>query len=419
MARPQRCHHECVASIDTAPHGLRRYPDRGMLGGVCAGLAAYLGRDPLIVRIAAAATVAAGGLGVLAYVLAWTLIPAAPGSERQRHPLTGLVKAALLVAAVVAVLVGLRVAGLTIGDWPVWAIVLGLWGLALLWRRDGGAEAPDSQTPRPTFIGLRRPRTSELPRALVGVVLVAAAAAALLHSVGVQHSLGKAIGSVVIVGLVLTLVVTPWFVRLGRSLTAERAARIREQERAELAAHLHDSVLQTLALIQRRAPDAREVAALARHQERELRQWLFDRTQTGSGDSLQAALRRTAAEVEERHRVPIEVVIVGDGPIDAATDALVQAAREAMTNAAKFAGDARVDLYAEITTDGVEVFVRDHGPGFDQTAIPADRHGVRDSILARVERQDGYACIHSTPGEGTEVELRMGASSTREGATTP
>jgi signal transduction histidine kinase len=238
----------------------------------------------------------------------------------------------------------------------------------------------------------------------------------LLHSFGVQHSVGKAVGSVLIIGLVLSLVVAPWFLRLGRSLASERAARIREQERAEVAAHLHDSVLQTLALIQRRAPDAREVAALARHQERELRRWLFERSEVRDGDSLQVLLRRTAAEVEERHRTPIEVVIVGDCPVDAGAEGLVQAAREAMTNAAKFAAGGRIDLYAELGPARAEVFVRDRGPGFDQATIPADRHGVRDSILARMERQGGHACIHSAPGEGTEVELRVGAPAARANA---
>jgi signal transduction histidine kinase/phage shock protein PspC (stress-responsive transcriptional regulator) len=388
-----------------------------MLGGVCAGLAEYLGRDPLLVRIVAAATVAAGGIGVLAYALAWTLMPVAPGSERTHRPRGDWIRAALLVAAVVGVIAGIRLAGLAIGDWPVWALVLGLLGLALLWRKGANTGPSASDPTRPTLMSLvRRSRLIDLPRALVGLVLVAAGVVALLHSFGVQHNLGRAVGSVLIIGIVLTLVVTPWFVRLGRSLAAERAARIREQERAELAAHLHDSVLQTLALIQRRAPDAREVATLARRQERELRQWLFERSDVRNGDSVQAALKRTAAEVEERHRIPIEAVVVGDRPLDAKMEALVHAAREAMTNAAKFAGEGRIDLYAELAVDRAEVFVRDRGPGFDQTAIPADRRGVRDSIVARMERQGGSAHVRSVAGEGTEVELRMPSSTARAAA---
>ncbi len=212
---------------------------------------------------------------------------------------------------------------------------------------------------------------------------------------------------VAIIAAILGLLTVPWFVRMGRSLSFERSARIREQERAEVAAHLHDSVLQTLALIQKRAGDPREVAGLARRQERELRSWLLERPDPGEGSSVAAALERAAAEVEELHRVPIEVVTVGDGPLNGGLEAVVQAAREAMTNAAKFAGSERVDLYAEVEPDRVEVFVRDRGVGFDPHAIPADRRGVRDSIIARMERHHGRATVHSRPGEGTEVELVM------------
>jgi signal transduction histidine kinase len=195
--------------------------------------------------------------------------------------------------------------------------------------------------------------------------------------------------------------------RLGSSLSFERAARIREQERAEVAAHLHDSVLQTLALIQKRAGDPRQVAGLARRQERELRSWLLKRPGEAEEDSVAVALERAAAEVEELHGVPIEVVTVGDAPLSGGLEAVVQAAREAMTNAAKFAGSERVDLYAEVADDRVEVFVRDRGVGFDPDGIPADRRGVRDSIIARMERHHGRAAVKSSPGGGTEVELVM------------
>jgi signal transduction histidine kinase len=236
---------------------------------------------------------------------------------------------------------------------------------------------------------------------------VAFGSAALLHAVGVQHSLGKAIWAVGIIGGVVGLVVGPWVVRMGSSLSFERAARIREQERAEVAAHLHDSVLQTLALIQKRAGDPREVAGLARRQERELRSWLLKRPGDAGEDSVATALERAAAEVEELHKVPIEVVTVGDAPLSGRLEAMVQAAREAMTNAAKFAGSERVDLYAEVEPRRVQVFVRDRGVGFDLDAIPADRRGVRDSIIARMQRHEGRAAVHSRPGEGTEVELIM------------
>lgn len=191
-----------------------------------------------------------------------------------------------------------------------------------------------------------------------------------------------------------------------RSLAAERAARVRSQERAETAAHLHDSVLQTLALIQRRSGDAAEVTTLARRSERELRDWL-----TGTGPAaaarVVAALRAAAAEVEATHRVAVEVVTVGDAPLDDAAAAVVAAAREALTNAAKHAGVDRVALYAEAGARGIEVYVRDRGGGFAPGAVPADRRGIAESIVGRVRRHGGTAAVRSAPGAGTEVRLTL------------
>jgi signal transduction histidine kinase len=196
--------------------------------------------------------------------------------------------------------------------------------------------------------------------------------------------------------------------RLGRSLAAERGERIRSQERAEVAAHLHDSVLQTLALVQRRADEPREVAALARRQERELRAWLLDRPSATEGESLAAALEAAAAEVEAAHGAEVEVVTVGDGPLDAQTEPVVAAAREAMVNAAKFAGGAGpIDVFAEVDPTRIVVFVRDRGSGFDVAAVPDERHGVRESIVGRMERAGGAAVVRSSPESGTEVELSL------------
>jgi signal transduction histidine kinase len=172
-----------------------------------------------------------------------------------------------------------------------------------------------------------------------------------------------------------------------------------------VAAHLHDSVLQTLALVQRRADDPREVAALARRQERELRAWLNESRPTGT---FATALDAAASEVEGDHHVPIEVVTVGDAPLDDRTAALVAAVREALVNASKFAGPEPIAVYAEVEDGRFEVFVRDRGPGFDPEAVPADRRGVRDSIVGRMERHGGTATVHSRPGQGTEVELVLG-----------
>ena len=213
---------------------------------------------------------------------------------------------------------------------------------------------------------------------------------------------------IVVVILALALCLAPFWWRLGRNLASERSERIRSQERAELGAHLHDSVVQTLTLIQKRADDPREVAQLARRQERELRDWLFAPERKPAAASLATALSEAAVEVEEAHRVPIDVIAVGDAGVGERGEALVAAAREAMVNAAKFAPDAgEIAVYAELGNGRAQVFVRDRGAGFDPEAVPADRRGVRESIIGRMERSGGSAKIRSTPGSGTEVELEM------------
>jgi signal transduction histidine kinase len=311
-----------------------------------------------------------------------------------------------LIVLSVGVLLGLlRAAGVRFGDSIVWPLVLGACGMALVWRPTLDADSPGAGERRKLRDYLRHPGQIDAPRVVIGVLLVAFAVASLLHSAGVLGSLGKAIGAVAVVTTVLGLLLAPWLVRTWRSLAFERAARIREQERAELAAHLHDSVLQTLALIQKRAGDPREVAGLARTQERELRRWLRDGSVHHGEETVASALARAAGEVEELHRVPIEVVTVGDASLDGRLEPVVQAAREAMTNAAKFAGSERVDLYAQVDPDRLEVYVRDRGVGFDTAAIPDDRRGVRDSIIGRMQRAGGRATVRSTAEEGTEVQL--------------
>jgi signal transduction histidine kinase/phage shock protein PspC (stress-responsive transcriptional regulator) len=399
---------EPSASKANVQRRLRRYPDRGLLGGVCAGLADHFGVPVLVVRLVTAMLIAIGGIGVAIYAIAWALVPVAPESEGLGRRPGAWREAVLIVVGVAGLLVGLRLLGLGLAGAVIWPLVLGVCGMALVWRPtvDAAQQAATRRRLSPRE-HLRSSGRLDAPRLALGALLVAFASASLLHMLGVLHSLGAGLGAVAIIAVMLSLLFGPWFMRMGRSLSFERAARIREQERAELAAHLHDSVLQTLALIQKRAADPSVVAGLARRQERELRRWLLERPDPGAGDSIATALERAAAEVEELHQVPIEVVTVGDGPLDGDLDAMVQAAREAMTNAAKFAGSDRIDLYAEVEPGSVEVFVRDRGVGFDPISIPSDRRGVRDSIVGRMERHQGRAAVHSRVGEGTEVELVM------------
>jgi signal transduction histidine kinase len=370
----------------TRTPALRRDPDRRLLGGVAAGIARYVGVDPLFVRLAFVVAAAAGGFGVAVYVLGWVLIPAEGGvpAGARRDRRTSIEIAAGSGLLLIGLLLALRQLGVWFSDAAVWPLVLLAAGGALLWRGPSGGNV--------------------VSRTGVGVVLVAAAGILFL---GTTHSLSAArdvVLAVLVVTVGLGIVFAPWVARLGRQLTAERAERIRSQARAEMAAHLHDSVLQTLALVQKCADDPREVATLARRQERELRTWLSGHG-APAGRRLVASLEAAAGEVEQDHRVPVEVVAAGDADLDEAGEAAVAAAREAMTNAAKFGRGSPVAVYAEVADGRIQIFVRDRGPGFDPEAVPADRRGVRESIVGRMARHGGRAVIRRPEGGGTEVEL--------------
>ena len=243
-------------------------------------------------------------------------------------------------------------------------------------------------------------------------MLVIAAAIVFLQFTGALAAATDVALAALVVAIAFGVIFAPWFLRLLTSLSAERAERIRSQERAEVAAHLHDSVLQTLALVQKRADNPREVAALARRQERELRSWLSGGPARDDGERwLAAALEAAAEEIEQAHGVPVDVVAVGDARLDRDGEAVIAAAREAMLNAAKFGDGAAVAVYAEARDDGLQVFVRDRGPGFDPATVPDDRRGVRESIVGRMQRHGGRATIHASPGGGTEVEIVLERSS--------
>jgi signal transduction histidine kinase len=214
------------------------------------------------------------------------------------------------------------------------------------------------------------------------------------------------------------LLLGPWWLRIARDLVLERQARVRAEERADIAARVHDSVLQTLALIQRRADDPQKVVQLARLQERELRSWLFegrDPNETEADSTLTGGVRQIQQDVEARYGVPVEAVTVGDCELDDNLNALLAAAREATVNAAKWSGASVISLFAEVEPGEVSLVVRDRGQGFDPEAVPADRKGVAESIRGRMTRRGGTATVTSAPGEGTKVTLKMGHTMPRGG----
>ena len=408
---------------------LRRDPERGIVGGVVAGFAELIGTDPLPVRIAfVVATVLTGGALLIAYALAWALVPSPDGSVGitlprlarggGRRTQLGAGVALLVLAALLV----FRELGIWWSDALIWPLVLVTGGLALLWGPTRNSAARAAAADEPPLAALRQQAThppddpvppparssfGSLYRGGFGIALVLGAALLVLSANDALGAARDATYTVVVTVLALGLILLPFIWRLGRNLADERAARIRSQERAEVAAHLHDSVLQTLALVQRRADDPREVVSLARRQERDLRAWLAGEDERAAGRSFAAALRAAAEEVEDSRRVRIDVVAVGDCDLEPGTEAMVAAAREAMTNAAKFAADGPISLYAEVTPARAEVFIRDRGPGFDPDAIPADRRGVRESIIGRMHRHGGDATIAGVAGSGTEIALTL------------
>ncbi len=246
-----------------------------------------------------------------------------------------------------------------------------------------------------------------LAQVALGLGLVAAGVALFLLATPSVASPSAGILATAAIAVGLVMVFGPWWWRLTHDLAVERQERIRSQERAEVAAHIHDSVLQTLALIQRNSTDARTVSTLARSQERELRNWLYGTVDIAPGESVAVALQRVSDEIEDLHGVTVETVEVGDCPVDDGLAALVLSSREALANAARHSGAAAVSAYLEVEPDRVTVFVRDRGKGFDPDEVPNDRRGIADSIVGRMHRHGGKAAVRSQPGQGTEVELLM------------
>ena len=389
--------------LPPAPRLVRRDAGR-VIGGVAGGVADHLGVDAFRVRVVFVVLAALAGAGMLAYGLLWFFCPqgddTTPPARGERRQALGLA----LLALVAMTVVGFAASGTPAAYLVPFVFVMV--GAGLVWR-----EFDTSKTaPRSTALTWTRLAGGAV-LVIGGLVVIVVASR---RNYGGLSTTLLAVAATLI-GVVLLTV--PLWMRLWRALNEERAARIRNAEREEIASHLHDSVLQTLALIQKQAGKPEEVARLARSQERELRGWLFgDPAQRGT--SLSASMRDVGAEVEDTYGIEVEVVTVGDLRPDEGAGhgqardarrwpALVGATREALVNAAKHSGERSVDVYLEVGEEEVEVYVRDRGVGFDSDSVDPDRQGLARSIVARMERAGGCARVDSTPGRGTNVRLTM------------
>ena len=391
---------------------LRRDPADRLAGGVAAGMAAWRGFNVTTVRIVfVLIALVTGGFGVPLYVAGWLLIPAAGEDSsigsRARSDSRGIALAAGLASGLAFLLF---VVGVFNTGWPsswAWPQVFTVAGLALIWRNASVEEQATLRRLAEPLSGAARPGRRSAIRLTVAGLLVFGGAG-WLASAHESTALLRPLGGVVLVIAGLVLLLGPWWLRIGRDLVLERQARVRAEERADIAARVHDSVLQTLALIQRRADDPQKVVQLARLQERELRSWLFEgRDPDESLLTFAAGIRQIQQDVESRYGVPVEAVTVGDCELDENLNALLAAAREATVNAAKWSGASVISLFAEVESDSVSIVVRDRGKGFDPAAVPEDRKGLAESVHGRMTRRGGTASVVSGVGEGTKVSLKM------------
>ena len=397
-----------------------RPADHRLVGGVAEGLAEHFSVPVLAVRVVFVVATFFNAAGIFAYLILWRLLPLAEPampagleSASRRGLRTGrgrigpieVLQTVAVCAIGAGVLLLLQLTGRGVNGSLLLPLLVGLLGVSVIWRQfdDVAWQRWMRQTSGWAFAA----------RIGAGVVMVALAAVYVLTQ---ERGLSGVVDVASATGIALVgiaLILGPWISKLLSDLTAERRERVRSQERADVAAHLHDSVLQTLALLQKNADDPAVVATLARRQERDLRAWLYG-DESRHGDSLVAALRAAAVEVEEAHHVTVEVVGVGDATLDSDVAALAKAAREAMVNAAKHAAVGRIDVYAECDGRMAEVFVRDRGAGFDPEQVAEDRLGIRGSIVGRIERHGGTVTIRSAPGEGTEVRMQLPLGTSQE-----
>jgi signal transduction histidine kinase/phage shock protein PspC (stress-responsive transcriptional regulator) len=434
---------------------LRRDSGDRLIGGVAAGLARWRGFNPTTVRIVLViAALWTQGWLIPFYCVGWLLVPGGGGAasipappdgagvpaaaagtvtgdagdsgsiwSRARQDSRGITLAVAIGSLLTAFMAFAGVLNDGLIETYGWPQVVTVACLVLIWRNaPKGEQMALRRLVAPLGgLGSDTDRRATMVRLGLACALLAFGTGWLLtthESLAVLQPLG---GFVLIVGAVV-LLLGPWWLRVARDLVLERQARARAEERADMAARIHDSVLQTLALIQRRSDDPAQVTQLARAQERELRSWLFEGRAPGSMtevSSLAEGVRRIQQDTEARHGVPVEVVTVGDCPLDSDLEALLAAAREAVVNAAKWSGAAVISLFAEVTDQDVEVVVRDRGRGFDPSAVPGDRKGMAESIHGRMDRHGGTVTVQTAVGEGTKVSLKMprnAMSSSRSGS---
>lgn len=374
----------------------RRSTSNRLLTGVAGGMGEWLGIRPIYIRAAFLSAILAGGFGLLVYVLAALLVPEA---KEQPDPSTRTVQQRVGIGIMfVAGMFLFQGIGLWFGS-VTWPIVLVLFGLAIALDTSGFNYEQSLQGVMGTS---RRPWWL----VLAGLGMMIAGLAFVLTSLDALQSAGALVIATILTLVGLLIVGGPWLWSVIEDLGTERRARIRSEEHAEMAAHLHDSVLQSLALIQR-TDDPKRMVTLARAQERDLRAWLYD-PDASDEETLRGALGATAARVEETHDVPVSVVVVGEESLPPADrKALVGAATEAMMNAARHSGADKISVFAEVTGEAIELFVTDQGSGFDPNTVDGDRKGITESIRGRMARNGGTAVIDSSDGIGTEVHLTM------------
>jgi signal transduction histidine kinase/phage shock protein PspC (stress-responsive transcriptional regulator) len=378
-----------------------RSAEHRLVAGVASGFAQRHGVDVFVVRLAIVVLCLVGGVGLLVYAGGYIVStpPVAPAPPPVPHDLRRSVSVGLVTVGLALVM---RSIGVWLGDPLMMPVLAVAGGVAVLRMRTTAEASGGAPTPFADVLAGRSARV----RLVAGASLIALGILLLGVRRGIAGSIqfGAIAAALSIVGI--TVLVGPWLARAAQEVAEERRQRIRADERAAMAAHLHDSVLQTLALVQRNAHDPKRTVTLARQQERELRQWLYGRTEAPAA-TLATAVEEMATEVEGLYDVRIDAVCVGDAADEPTVRELVAALREACVNAAKHSGAPDVAVFVEVAGGRIEGFVRDRGVGFDPAAVDGDRRGIAESIERRIERIGGTSSIRTGPSGGTEVHVEV------------